>query len=152
MVLAYGYIAILGSIFYSLGFYSENRFFNWGTPVVFFGKNIDSSSTFYLLHLVVFVHQLVNNSVNSIVYPWIINFVQDPKCRDTGFSKTLSLILVNFFDLYSEIDMVLIIMGFTSQISFVVTICIANLITGTYINSVYIDRKKQEEYIGIDMV
>jgi hypothetical protein len=139
--IAYVYVSLMAIILYTTGFYKNNKFFTWGTPVVFFGQTIESERTFYGLHVLIFFHQIVNNCVNSIVYAWLINSVQDPKTKTLEYSKPVSLIIVNMFNLYSEIDLVIIIGGFMSQISFVVTICLANIITSTYINNKYIDDK-----------
>jgi hypothetical protein len=94
--------------------------------------------------LMIFFHQLINNWVNSVVYPWIINDIQDHKNRKMHYSTMSSLFLINFFNLYSELDVMLIIMGFTSQISFLVTVTIANIITSTAINYRYIQHKRQD--------
>jgi hypothetical protein len=91
----------------------------------------------------IFFHQLVNNWVNTVVYPWIINNIQDPKAKEMPYSMTSSLLLINFFDLYSEFDVMLILMGFTSQISFILTVTMANIITSTIINRRYILDKQR---------
>lgn len=139
--IAYAYIGVIAIVLYLTGFYQNNDFFRWGTPINFFGQTIQSTSTFYAIHVLIFFHQLINNWVNTVVYPWIINEVQDPKTRYLGYSKALSLFLIALFDVYSELDVVFIIMGFASQISFVFSICVANLISSTYLNSKYLDNK-----------
>jgi hypothetical protein len=139
--IAYIYVIIVGIILYTTGFYKNSTFFNWGPPIVFFGQDITSKNTFYCLHILIFVHQLVNNCVNSIVYPWIINSVQDPKNKNMEYSRVISLIIINAFNIYSELDVIFIIIGFMSQISFVITIILANTITSTYINNNYLLEK-----------
>lgn len=139
---AYVYVVIVGLILYGSGFYKNNRFFNWGPPVTFFGEEINSQAKFYGLHILIFFHQIVNNCVNSVVYAWIINSVQDPKNRNLEYSRCTSLLIINAFNIYSELDLVFIIVGFMSQISFVVTIILANMITSTYINNSYIVQKQ----------
>ena len=141
---AYVYILIIGIVFWLTGFYTGNNFFSLGPPIFLFGHKIESQTHFYLLHLLIFFHQLINNWVNTVVYPWIINIIQDPKTKEIPYSMTTSLILINFFDFYSEIDVVLIIMGFTSQISFVFTVTVANVITSTMINRRYILEKTEK--------
>jgi hypothetical protein len=95
------------------------------------------------------VHQIVNNWINSVVYPWILNDIQNRKNRDMLYSASTSLLLINLFDIYSELDVVFIIGGFSSQISFVITLICANLITSTHINYKHIKAKKSIDYVEI---
>uniref|UniRef100_A0A6C0EKL1 Uncharacterized protein n=1 Tax=viral metagenome TaxID=1070528 RepID=A0A6C0EKL1_9ZZZZ len=143
--IAYIYIFLIGLILYGEGFYENSTFFNWGPPIKFFGHDITSERTFYALHVLIFFHQLINNWVNSVVYPWILNSVQDPKNRNMEYSRWTSLLIINEFNTYSEFDLVFILIGFTSQISFVATINLANMITSTIINNRYILEKMREE-------
>lgn len=140
--IAYVYVMIIGIILWSTGFYTNSTFFNWGVPITFFGQQITSSKTFYMLHLLIFFHQLINNWVNSVVYPWIINSVQDPKTVKMEYSTMSSLLLVNLFNVYSEFDVVFIVIGFSSQISFIFTVILANIITSTIINYQYLQHKE----------
>lgn len=141
IIIAFIYVIIVGFILYGSGFYKNSTFFNWGVPIKFFGHEVTSEWTFYGLHVLIFFHQIVNNWVNSVVYAWIINNIQDPKNKHLEYSCCISLLIINAFNIYSELDMVFIIVGFMSQISFVVTICVANTITSTYINNKYIVEK-----------
>jgi hypothetical protein len=144
MSVAYCYVGINAVVFYFSGFYSSSTFFAWGPPIKFFGQDIISEKNFYLLLLIVFFHQIVNNCVNSIVYPWIMNSVQDPKNREMEYSHLVSILLINFFDIYSQLDVIFIVMGFISQISFVCVVMIANAITSTYINFQYLKAKRRD--------
>jgi hypothetical protein len=146
---AYIYITAVCFIFYKIGFYESSPFFRWGTPCTFFGRIIDTQFEFYSLLIVVFLHQLVNNWINSVVYPWILNSVQDPKTRKIEYSTFTAIFLVNLFNIYSEIDMVFILMGFTSQISFVAVVVLANLITSSYLNYHHLQLKTRTETIPI---
>lgn len=141
MAAAYLYVCLCACILYDTDFYNNNPFFQWGPPIQFFGKKIDTNTSFYLLHFLIFFHQIINNCVNTVVYPWILNSVQDPKNKNMEYNTFSSLLLINLFDIYSELDMVFIIGGFMSQISFVITIILANMITSTFINKKYLDLK-----------
>jgi len=143
IAVAYLYVGVIGIVFYTENFYTNNSFFSWGPPVKFFNTTILTYKSFYTLQILIFFHQIVNNMVNSVVYPWILNSVQDPKNRVMQYPNWVCIFLVNAFDLYSELDMILIIMGFTSQISFIVTIVSANLITSTIINWKYLLSKQE---------
>ncbi len=146
--IAYIYVSIIGFILYGTGFYKGSSFFSWGPPIKFFEHAIETDKTFYCIHLIIFFHQIINNCVNSIVYAWIINSVQDPKTKTMEYPRWLSLIIINLFNIYSELDTILIIMGFMSQISFVITIIFANIITSTYINNRYLLDKQRKPLIS----
>lgn len=142
---AYSYVIIIILILYLTDFYKGNDFFSWGPPIKFFNKQIDSQITFYSIHIVIFFHQLINNWVNDVVYPWIINSIQDPKNQKMEYSTPVSLLIINLFNIYSELDVIFILLGFNSQISFVITIIFANMISSTYINNKYIKVKQESE-------
>lgn len=146
VALSYSYVIFIGFLLWRLGFYEGSDFFRWGAseerPLTFFSKKITSMREFYGLIVMMFFHQLINNMVNTVVYPWIINVVQNKNCFYVGMRDAVVLTIVNLFDLYSEIDLVLILIGFTSQISFIITICFANLITTTIINKRYLNEKR----------
>jgi hypothetical protein len=145
--IAYFYITIIILILYFTEFYEDNIFFRWGPPIIFFNKKIESQISFYCIHIIIFLHQFINNWVNDVVYPWIINNIQDPKNKHLEYSKSLSLLIINLFNIYSNIDVIFILLGFNSQISFVITIIFANIISSTYINNKYINIKESNEEI-----
>ena len=139
----YIYIVALAVTMYYMKFYDGSTFFSWGTPVTFMGTKVTNQGTYYLLLLLFFGHQLINNWINDVTYPWIINCVQDPKCDNLLYSKRVSLLIVNMFALYSELDVILIISGVMSQISFFLMIILANLISTSIINWEYIRNKPE---------
>ena len=75
---------MLGIILWAMGLYQKSRFFQWGTPVTFMNVTINDDLTYYSLLGLFFFHQLINNWINTVVYPWIINSVQDPKSENYG--------------------------------------------------------------------
>jgi len=146
---AYVYLSVIGIVLWMTGFYKGNNFFNWGPPITFFNHDIESEDKFYILHAMIFVHQLVNNWINTVVYPWIINEIQDPKARTLRYNTVSSLLLINFFNFYSELDVMIILMGFTSQISFLITVTIANIISSTIINHHHIMNKTVDHHSAL---
>ena len=92
-----------------------------------------------------FFHQLINNHVGTVVYPWMLNSIQDPKNKQLEYSKPVSLGVIFVYNLYSEIDVVFVISGFTSQISFFIVIILANSIMSMWINNIYINKKNDPE-------
>jgi hypothetical protein len=137
-------VIVISSCFFSKGVYSSD-YYKWGPPIKFAGIEVDDVKTFNVILCFTFFHQIMNNIVNQVTYPWIINCVQDPKSNNLYYSRRVSMILVNLFAIYSELDTVILIAGITSQISFLVMIMIANVISVTVINYKYIyDRTKDD--------
>lgn len=143
----YMYIGLLAILLYTMGFYENSTFFRWGTPVTFMGATIHDEGTYYIILSVFFVHQLINNWVNDVTYPWMINCVQDPKSKSLFYSKKVSMLIVNMFALYSELDMMLIIAGVMSQFAFFVVLILANIVAVSFINWQYINKKDTESML-----
>lgn len=137
----YIYVLIISILFQYMELYKNNTFFHWGCPVLIFGHTIEDKYTFNILLGIFFFHQLINNWINNVVYAWIINVIQDPKEKELGYSKGISLLIVNMFALYSELDLIFIIIGASSQLSFFTMIILANTISTTLINWKYIQHK-----------
>jgi hypothetical protein len=139
--IGYIYVFILGISLYFMGFYKNSTFFQWGPPITMMSITITEQTTFYLLLILFLFHQLINNWINDVTYPWIINCIQDPKTLNIHYSHKTSLLIVNMFALYSEIDMLVLIAGITTQVSFLLVIILANIISVTIINWQYIKHK-----------
>jgi len=139
----YVYIAGLAVYLYVSGFYGHSSFFSWGVPVTFMGVTVESEQTYYTILGLFFVHQLVNNWVNDVTYPFIVNCIQDPKSVDLVYSRSTCMIIVNLFALYSELDVILIISGVMSQISFFVVLILANMVSSSVINWRYVRGKRE---------
>lgn len=142
--LFYGHLFLVVIIFtfYGFGFYSDNEYFSWGPPVLFLSYNITSNLMFYLLICMIFVHQLITNWIYEVVYPWIINTIQNPRTTTLEYSKPMCLLIVNMNSLYTQIHLAFVINGITSQVSFLVVLIIADFITLSYINWKYIKDKE----------
>lgn len=140
----FAFMCVIILTFYFTGFYSDSNYFSWGPPVVFFDHTIRSESTFYLLLAVVFVHQLITNWIYEVIYPWIINTIQNPIQTTLNRNKSTCLAVVNFNSLYNQIHLAFIVNGLTSQISFLVALIVADFITLSYINWYYIKDKTVE--------
>jgi len=150
IVIGYVYIGFLGIFMFFSGFYQNSSFFSYGIPVTFMGTTIDDEHTYYTILVLFFVHQVINNLINDVTYPWIINCIQDPKCHDIVYSKRTSMIIVNLFALYSELDMILIISGVMSQITFFLMIICANMLSVTIVNWQYIKDKQNRQDSSYD--
>jgi hypothetical protein len=104
------------------------------------GTTIHSNGTYYLLLFLFVNHQLINNWVNDVTYPCILNCIQDPKSKSL-VSQGTSMLIVNMFALYSELDVMLIIAGVISQITFFVVLILANTVSVSVINWQYVKHK-----------
>lgn len=135
------FMVVIILMFYFTGFYSDSTYFHWGPPVTFFDHIITSETTFYLLLVLIFVHQLITNWIYEVVYPWIINTVQNQRHMTLDRNKSTCLAIVNLNSLYNQIHLAFIINGMTSQISFLVALILADFITLSYINWQYIKDK-----------
>lgn len=130
----YVYIVGLALVFESMGLYEKSSFFTWGTPVTFMGVKISDDTTYYILLLLFFVHSLINNWIHSVTYPWIMDYVQDPKSYNLRYSNKTTILIVNMFAFYSELDMILTVFGIISQGAFSIMIILANMVFASLIN------------------
>ena len=143
-----GYIYVfIFAIVLANGDFNNSSFFTWGVPVTYMGKKINDEVTYYLLLIGIFFHQLINNWINEVTYPWIINKVQNKDNKYLEYSKTKTMIIVNIFSFYSELDVVIIVSGIMSQISFFIVIVLANAISTTIISWLYINNKDNHDFI-----
>lgn len=147
----YLYLGIIGCILANLGLFADNSFFTWGPPLTFISHRVESQLSFYAILLMFFGHQLINEWVSAVVYPWVLNEIQDRKNRVLTYSPRMSLVILNFYTLYSQLDLIFIISSAVSQCSFMVALIAANFITTTVINRAYIE-DKFVSFEGISMV
>ena len=124
------------------GFYNDSQYFQWGPPVTFFDHLIETDSTFYSLLLLVFFHQIITNWIYEVVYPWIINNVQNPRQETLDYSKFTCLTIVNLHSLYNQIHLAFIVIGITSQLSFLIALILADFLSLSFINWSYVKDKK----------
>jgi hypothetical protein len=150
--MGYVYMAIFAVFLYVSGLYSNSTFFRWGPPIDFMGTTVNDDKTYYLLLTFFFIHQLINNLVNNVTYPWIITCVQNPTSKTLVYSRTTSMIIVNMFALYSQLDVMLIIAGIMSQLSFFVVLTIANVLAVSVINWTYIRKHTVHFLIGNERI
>lgn len=134
----YFFFIIFGLICYFMGFGNKNDFFRWGPPVTIIQYEIETNIQFYFVLLMFFIHEMMNAWISEVVYPWIINYVQDPKCKSTGYSNKISLFIVNLNVLYGTLDILFIVSSINSQISFLLSIIVGKLLVVSVINRKYI--------------
>jgi len=120
----------------------ESSFFRIGPPIQLFQYTIEDEKEYIGILFVFFVHQLVFTWLSEVVAPWILNEIQDPKCRTLTFSKSQSILMMNLYYIYFTINSFLLVNISLSQISFLVTILAADLIAVTVVNMHYVWNKK----------
>jgi len=152
LVCGHVFLVIIVFAFYGFGFYNHSSYFSWGVPIVFFDFEITSNLIFYFLLSIVFVHQLITNWIYEVVYPWIINTIQNPKITELSYSKSTCITIVNMNSLYSQLHLAFLINGITSQISFLVVLILADFVTLSYVNWQYVKDKTiaEEKKDGIE--
>jgi hypothetical protein len=139
----YTYVGFLAAFLYYNDFYNDSTLFTWGVPVTFMGKTVTDEKTYYLILLMLFIHQLINNWVNDVAYPFILNNVQNKSCNTFIYPKSVTILLINLFDIYSQVDMILLISGMSSQITFFAVLLLANLVASTLINLQYLNEREK---------
>ena len=145
IVIGFSFLTIIAIIFYSMGFYTDNEYFKWGPPLYIFKKKITSNLQFYALLFIFFINQIINTLVTEVVYSWIVNCVQDPKSKTTYYSKKISILLVLSNAFYFSTNLMLVINGAYSQISFFLVTVIGNISVIGYTNKKFIDRIFNEQ-------
>jgi hypothetical protein len=134
------FLSIFSITLFSMGFYADNEYFRWGPPLYIFKKNVTSNLQFYGLLIIFFLNQIINTLVTEVVYSWIVNCVQDPKSKTTYYSKKVSIFLVLSNAFYFSTNLMLVINGAYSQISFFFVTVIGNMMVIGYTNKKFIDR------------
>jgi len=140
LLLAYIFLFLVIIYFFSLKYLSNNNYFKWGPPIKIFQIEINNYNEFNILLFIYFVNEIINSLLSAVVYSWIINCIQDPKSKNTFYSKNKSLFLIILFTFYSQLNLIFVINGSFSQISVFVATLSGGLITSLYINSNYINR------------
>ena len=140
VIVGYTYLTIVATILYCTDFMKGNDFFRWGVPVKILGKEVNNLSTFYAIWVVVFLNQFIQTAFTEIVYSWMLNCVQDPKSKDTIYSKKISIMLVALNSIYYSIHMLCSITSIMTQFSFFIANFLGGFIVVIYTNWNYILR------------
>lgn len=142
LIAGYGFLIFGAIILYYLDFFIDNSFFRWGPPVTIMGHLVDDYTTFYVLMAIFCGHQAINSWNSKVVYPYIVNEIQDRKCLNPSYGIMTSLSIAFFFDNYSMLDMVFLINGSFVQVSFLIAIMITNSIITILVNYIHILKKE----------
>lgn len=132
------YMIILVFVLNSMHVYTDSSFFTYGPPVLFMGRTITSNTEYLAVIGLIFVHQLTNNWVNNTTYPWLLNSVQDTNSRKNPYGPVTTMLIINLFVVYSQLDVQVIVASANAQVVFVATIMLANLVASNAINIQYI--------------
>ena len=126
--LGFGYLFFCIGLLAILGYFNFGKFFAWGPPVSLLGFTLNSQGEFYFFWFFYFFHELINAWINQVVYPWIMNTVQDPKTLKVSHSTPTCLFLVSANSVYGTLDIVFIVSSIASQFSFVLALILAQVI------------------------
>jgi len=143
ILITYGFLGVFMSLLYKLNFYKSD-YFNWGPPLIIFKRYVDSHTEFYLLLFMFFINKILNTLVTEIVYTWIVNCIQDPKSKNTYYSRNISLLIILLNSSHLSINSMFTINGSSSQISFLIIDLIGNTLAIFYTNKKFIDRIHNE--------
>lgn len=145
-VIIIGYIFLIIFMFalYQMDFYYDSEYFRWGPPVFIFKKTISLHYEFYILLIFFFINKIINTLISEIVYTWIVNCIQDPKSKNTFYSKNTSLVIVLGNAMHLSMNSMFTINGSSAQVSFLVVDLIGNLLVIFYTNKKFIDRIHDE--------
>lgn len=146
----YVFTFIVMLVLYSLDFYENSDYFQWGPPILFFSHHIESSKVFYSLFLIVFIQQIMTNWIYEVVVPWSINVIQNPSNINLNYSRKLCIFIINANSVFNQLHLAFMVSSITSQISFLFCLVTADIITLTYINWNYIKNKNEPETIVQD--
>ena len=126
-LLSFIYVIIIIISLYYLDFLSSD-FFRWGPPIVFFGKNVETNSMFYLIWFIVFTNNIIFSYLTEIVYPYIVNSIKDPKSKNIIYSKNISMLITLLNGIYYNINNLILINTSISQISLFISNLLGNLL------------------------
>ena len=141
----YVFLFITAIILYYLDFFKGSTIFAFGPPVNITGFIIDTWSVYIFFFFFFALHQSINSCISSIVYPYIINEIQNRKCREPLFNKPVSLLIAFLFYVYSMLDLFLLVSGSYSQISFILGMLVSNSLTTTIINWNHMNQKEKSD-------
>lgn len=141
---AYIFLILTVISFYYLNFFNNNNYLKWGPPIKLWQFEIKDNFTFYWVLIIYFLNEVVNSFLSESLYPWIVNCIQDPKSRNTFYSQKISITIIIMYTLYSQLNLIFVINGSLSQISFFVSTALGSILTSTYINWNFIQRIKKE--------
>lgn len=139
------FLSAVITLFYFLGMYHDSTYFAFGAPVVFLTHEIKDDWVFYLLLCVIFIHQLITNWIYEVVFPWIINTIQNQTSSTIPYSKVKCLMVINANALYTQLHLTFVVSGITAQVTFLVALIMADIMALTYVNWYYLRDKKYDE-------
>ena len=146
---SYVFLIIATVVLYKLDFFVQSSFFAWGPPVNVAGNLITDNLTFYILLVIFFFNEIMITWLDTTVYPYIMNEVQNKNVKKTEYNMLTTLSMMFLFYVYSELDMIFIVNGSLSQISFPLSILAGNLLVQFVTTFCYMREKDQIEICDI---
>lgn len=140
----YTYLILSGIILYKMGFFEESTVFSMGPPVNITGYIVETWGEYIFFMMFFSIHQGINSYISATTYPYILNDIQDRKCKEPLYSMVESLSISSLFDGYSMMDMFFLINGTYSNFLFFLGIMFTNIVVKLYINYKYIAAKGED--------
>lgn len=99
-------------------------------PVIFMGKEIKTYKGIILIIIYSFINQLITNYNSSVVNPWRINTIQDPKTTSiSNFTLNEILVLLNIDNIFGWINYIINLATLlTMELQFIFPKIIASII------------------------
>jgi hypothetical protein len=143
LALGTGYAFLVGGsvVLALMGFFNQNAFLHTGPPVQVMGQQVDDWWTFSVLLVFMSVHQWINGWISDVVYPYLVNEVQNVHCKEERYGRVASNAISTAFNVYSNLDLLFIVNASTAQWTFFVGIVLCNTLVKVWVVERYYQRR-----------
>ena len=151
VALGAGYAFLVGGsvVLALMGFFNQNAFLQTGPPVQVMGQQVEDWWTFSVLLVFMSVHQWINGWISDVVYPYLVNEVQNVHCKEERYGRVGSNAISTAFNVYSNLDLLFIVNASTTQWTFFVGIVLCNTLVKVWIVERYYQRRQALEIESI---
>lgn len=142
MYIIFIWMGILLFIFLSLGI-TNSQFLSFGPSkeTIFLNIIIDTWGKWSLLSVFMFFNTLFKVFIDESVYPFISNYIQDPKCQVISYSKNSCMYICLTYYFYVNIISILSIAGSFTQIDFLLIRASADLLISYFTTREFLEDK-----------
>lgn len=138
----YAFLLVGGTVLAFMGFFQQNAFLHTGPPVLVMGQQVDDWWTFCVLLVFMSAHQWINGWISDVVYPYLINEVQNVHCKEQRYGRVASNTVSTLFNVYSNLDLLFIVNASTAQWTFFVGIVCCNTLVKVWVVERYYQRRR----------
>lgn len=137
----YAFLVLGGGVLLLMGFFNDSTFLETGPPVRVMGKQVDDWPTFAVLLAFMGIHQLINGWISDVVYPYLVNEVQNVHCAHVRYGRTASNVISTMFNVYSNLDLLFIVDASTSQWTYFTAVVLCNTAVKVWVVDRYYVRR-----------